>query len=198
MTKDKSKYKAELINGKPFIYRRSTPQGTWEDITHTRHNVDQLEFYDYDLNLTTVSQCETKLSGLIFRILLNIICLHIKLGDKLIWNYYASKVQASPLELLFNLKKNTMSLQLRGEGVVKLNMNGYLNDWVKPGRPLEKFKTKRTIRDGPRVIHLIDDDEKCDEIVASGHTLDNKPNTPHKVAYVVNLQTAEKRDFIKF
>ncbi|EAN31226.1 putative integral membrane protein [Theileria parva strain Muguga] len=130
-------YKAETKNGKPVLYNRITPESEWDDITHTRHNLDNLEFYDLNIKLTKVSQCSTELSGLIFRIFLNFLCYHLENGDKLLWNYRADPFHRIPFQL-FNLKRNTMRLVFKENTMENLSMVGYVNDWVKPGKILQK------------------------------------------------------------
>ncbi|EAN33073.1 hypothetical protein TpMuguga_02g00789 [Theileria parva strain Muguga] len=157
-------YKAELVNGKPVLYHRITPQGGWDDITHTRHNLDELELYDLNLKLTNVKECETELSGLIFRIFLNFMCYHLKLGDKLLWTYYADPHHDLPIQILFNLKRNTMKLVFNGNKTKNLSMVGYSNDWVEPGKLLTRFKTRRTITDGETEVTMFGEEDPCVEL----------------------------------
>ncbi|EAN30839.1 hypothetical protein TpMuguga_03g00104 [Theileria parva strain Muguga] len=159
-------YKAELINGRPVLYQKTTPESAWDDITHTRHNVDNLEFYDLDIKLTKVSQCSTELSGLIFRIFLNFLCYHIKLGDKLLWSYCADPFQGLPIQILFNLKRNSMTLVFSGNRLKNLDMKGYDHtDWVKPGKPLTRFKTERVISHKGKLVQLFGEDEPLLQLV---------------------------------
>ncbi|EAN30838.1 hypothetical protein TpMuguga_03g00103 [Theileria parva strain Muguga] len=178
-------FKAELINGKPVLYYRTNPEGAWENITHTRHQLDNLELYDYDLNLTKVKDCKSELKGFIFKVFFSFICYHIKLGDKLVWSYCISKVTGKSLELLFNIKTNKISLKLE-KGTEDLNMRGYdYNNWVVPGRPLEKFRTFRVIKDGLRTAHLFGEDENYDEIAYGEFVLVNGPNDK-PISYITN------------
>ncbi|EAN32853.2 hypothetical protein TpMuguga_02g00570 [Theileria parva strain Muguga] len=159
-------YKAELINGKPVLYHRITPDSAWRDITHTRHNLDNLELYDLNIKLTTVSQCSTELSGLLFRIFLNFLCYHFKLGDKLLWSYCAEPFHGLPIQILFNLKNNTMSLLFNGNRLKNLNMKGYeCTDWLKPGKPLKKFKTRRIISHEGKLVELFGEDKPLLQMV---------------------------------
>ncbi|EAN33157.1 hypothetical protein TpMuguga_02g00872 [Theileria parva strain Muguga] len=155
-------YKAELVNGKPVLYRRTNFEGPWDDITHTLYNVDHLELYDLDIKLTSVSQCATKLSGLIFRIFLNLLCYHIKYGDRLLWSYCADPFHGLPIQILFNLKRNTMTLVFSGNRLKSLSMEGYEHtDWVKPGKPLTRFKTERVISHKGKLVQLFGENNPC-------------------------------------
>ncbi|EAN33151.1 hypothetical protein TpMuguga_02g00866 [Theileria parva strain Muguga] len=154
-------YKAELVDGKPVLYSRTNFEGSWRDITHTRHNLDDLELYDLNLNLTTVSQCRTELKGFTMRIITLFLCYHVKLGDKLLWSYAVEPFHGLPTEILFNLKNNTMSLLFEENVMEILSMEGYENDWVEPGKQLQKPDDWKLIENANTETCLFSDNDPC-------------------------------------
>ncbi|EAN33150.1 hypothetical protein TpMuguga_02g00865 [Theileria parva strain Muguga] len=183
-----TQYKAKLINGKPFLYQKSTPQGEWEDITQTLYNVDHLELYDLDINLTRIKECRTRLCGLIFKISLNFMCYHLKLGDKLLWSYCEDPFQGLPIQLLFNLKRNTMSLLFKENRLKSLDMVGYSNDWVEPGKLLTRFKTRRTITDGKTEVIMFGE-EQCLEVEIQGKIIWKHEEGPVPISLISDPHT---------
>ncbi|EAN31438.1 hypothetical protein TpMuguga_04g00086 [Theileria parva strain Muguga] len=182
-------YKADLINGKPVLYCRYDFEHAWEDVTHTRHQLDHLELYDLNLNLTGVSQCSTELCDTTFKISIDFKCYHVKLGDKLLWSYYEFPQCGLPKKLLFNLKLNTMALQFE-ETIEKLNLDGYeFNDWVEPGRPLQPIITRKKIINGHIKVDLFSPWNPCVQVnFDETHFWRHKQGNPLPISLIHELE----------
>ncbi|EAN33918.1 hypothetical protein TpMuguga_01g00680 [Theileria parva strain Muguga] len=183
-------YKAETKNGKPVLYSRTDTQGEWDDITHTRHNLDDLELYDLELNLTKFSQCPAFLHGFTIRIITLFLCYHIKMGDKLLWSYCMEPYQGLPTEILFNLKNNTMNLLFKENRLENLSMEGYLTDWVEPGKLLEKPDDWKFIENGDTEACLFNEEDPCLGLQILGKSVwIHNENEPYPISVILAENT---------
>lgn len=183
-------YRAEIINGKPVLYRRTNNRSDWDDITHTLYSLDELEFYDLELNYAKFTELLRKLRGLIYTIKLGPKCYHVKFGDKLVWSYCADPFRRLPFELLFNLENNTMNL-LFSDGTIRgLNMEGYDTDWPEPGKPLTKLNDTKLLTHEKLNVFLFSQEKRCYKLEICDKIIwKHEENRPFPLSCIVENDT---------
>uniref|UniRef100_A0A3B0N867 Uncharacterized protein n=1 Tax=Theileria annulata TaxID=5874 RepID=A0A3B0N867_THEAN len=140
---DYPRHLAFLNEKKLILVRKLTKSDPWEDITNTRYDITKLIFFDPELN-EFKPEYKLDLLNLIIEIKLEEFCEKLEYYGMKIYNYKSYMEHGYPEILLFDILKNTFTLEFLNEKKIKLHIPKVVTP-VTQVIPTEVDKINRTI-----------------------------------------------------